>query len=205
MSALYQSVYDRFAAAGQEHVFKFWNSLDTNEQSSLLQQLDSIDPEHVHNIFKLSTSADAETCSAGTAAAAAKVEPPPSGSVATPYANPKEAAAWRQTGLQAIAEGKVGIILLAGGQGTRLGSTEPKGCYNIGLPSGKSLFQLQAERIAKLQQLAKGTLPWYIMTSGPTRKATEAFFEKNNFFGLDKQNIIFFNQGEMCSSPFHCS
>lgn len=193
MAPSYQDVYDRYASAGQEHVLKFYDSLSSAEQSQLLEQLDSIDPEHVNQIYKLSISADAEARAAGPGAAS--VEPPPPGSVDTPYDNPNKAAEWRQQGLDAIAGGKVGITLLAGGQGTRLGSSEPKGCYDIGLPSGKSLFQLQAERIAKLQKLAKGTLPWYIMTSGPTRKATEAFFEKNAYFGLDKQNVVFFNQG----------
>lgn len=199
MSSSYQAVYDRYAAAGQEHVLKFYDGLSSDEQSTLLQQLDSIDPEHVNKIYKLSISADAEAREAGPGAAS--VEPPPPGSVNNPYDNPNKAAEWRQQGLDAIKQGKVGIILLAGGQGTRLGSSEPKGCYDIGLPSGKSLFQLQAERIAKLQKLAKGILPWYIMTSGPTRKATEAFFEKKNYFGLDKQNVVFFNQGTLVLPP----
>ena len=66
----------------------------------------------------------------------------------------EETAQYRTDGLKNIAAGKTCALLLAGGQGTRLGSSSPKGCYNIGMPSGKSLFQYYCERIIALKKLA---------------------------------------------------
>lgn len=80
-------------------------------------------------------------------------------------AAPSKISNWRKIGLDLVAKGKVGVILLAGGQGTRLGSSDPKGCYDIKLPSSKSLFQLQGERIIRLQQVNLSIFPPHYIAS----------------------------------------
>lgn len=127
------------------------------------------------------------------------IEPLPAHSYESIIGETKKEEEYREIGLQALKQGEVGVVLMAGGQGTRLGSSQPKGCYDIGLPSKKSLFQIQAEKLLRLQQIVQGSKPisWYIMTSKPTRAATEGFFRENGYFGLDAKQIIFFNQGTL--------
>ncbi|KAJ3417085.1 UDP-N-acetylglucosamine pyrophosphorylase [Chytridiales sp. JEL 0842] len=187
-----------FTAGGQGHVFTFWDSLNETQRAELISHLKAVDVARVNNIFKVATSVPP---SAAETAALAPL--PPSSFDSVISANPAKVTQWRDRGLKAIAEGKVGVILLAGGQGTRLGSSAPKGCYDIELPSHKSLFQLQAERIMRVQTIAaqaypsskEVVVPWYVMTSGPTRGPTEAFFKENKYFGMKPENVIFFEQG----------
>ncbi|BFZ60669.1 UDP-N-acetylglucosamine pyrophosphorylase [Saitoella coloradoensis] len=189
----------KYDAAGQSQVFTFWDSLSGSEKAALYTQLSEIDPERVNRIAT-------ETLNPAPAAEGDdKVEPLPAAQTASTIdASESQLQEWRTKGFELIGEGKVAVLLMAGGQGTRLGSSDPKGCFDIGLPSHKSLFQLQAERIRRVEVLAakqagkaagEVVVPWYVMTSGPTRGPTEAFFEKNNYFGLKKENVIVFEQG----------
>jgi UDP-N-acetylglucosamine/UDP-N-acetylgalactosamine diphosphorylase len=109
-------------------------------------------------------------------------------------------------GLNAISNGEVGLLLLAGGISTRLSISYPKGMFSIDLLSSKSLFQLQAEKIIRIKRLSaeanmnnrnKFSIPWYIMTSSFTHQATCEHFEANNYFGLDKEDVIFFEQSTL--------
>lgn len=189
----------KYTDADQGHVFTFYDTLPSDEQAALYSQLSGFDPvrinEYAQRALKPVESDDKP----------ALLEPLPESATASILdSKPEDITKWYGSGLDLISKNQVAVVLMAGGQGTRLGSSAPKGCYDIGLPSHKSLFQIQAERIRKVQELAAAktgadkssvVVPWYVMTSGPTRKPTEEFFEKNNYFGLDRANVQIFEQG----------
>ncbi|ROV99325.1 hypothetical protein VSDG_03894 [Cytospora chrysosperma] len=190
----------KYEKAGQEQVFTFYDSLSKDEQAHLYQQLAGFDPDYINTItHKALNPPQADDKKV-------ELEPLPESATASIMdSDPKDLEKWYKSGLELTSQNKVAVVLMAGGQGTRLGSSAPKGCFDIGLPSHKSLFQIQAERIRRLQILAhkhaglpaeqKVVVPWYVMTSGPTRGPTEAFFEENKYFGLEKENVMIFEQG----------
>ncbi|KAG6889979.1 hypothetical protein C0995_012939 [Termitomyces sp. Mi166 len=193
----------RYQAAGQEHLFTFWSQLSQEEQASLTAQLEALDIERVNRIYEKAVGSESGALS--PTSLSTTIEPLPKGASESVGTTAKDEE-WRKIGIDAIARGEVGVLLMAGGQGTRLGSSAPKGCYDIGLLSHKTLFQYQAERIARLQQVAAAEakkpagsviIPWYVMTSGPTRQVTESFFASHSYFGLDPKNVIFFEQGTL--------
>ena len=198
----------RYEDANQSHLFKFWSTLSESQQGDLVSQLDALDIERVNRIYSKAISSEKEASNPNPnpdTTQSDSIEPLPKSASESVVSNTEKTQEWRQIGLNAITRGEVAVLLMAGGQGTRLGSSAPKGCYDIGLLSHKSLFQYQAERIARLQTVAElennkpaGSviIPWYVMTSGPTRVETEKYFNKNNYFGLDPKNVIFFEQGQ---------
>ena len=111
----------------------------------------------------------------------------------------------KNLGEKAIKEGKIGAVIMSGGQGTRLGFDGPKGMYNFGLLSSKSIFQIHIERLLRISQLANqdditnttattNLIPVYIMTSHLNDIQIKDYFESNNYFGYNKTSIYFFKQ-----------
>lgn len=140
-------------------------------------QLKKIDYPRLNSIYEATIKATQEVKSAAGDLVAVE-------EVLNVQSNKAEAEKLNKMGLDAIANNQIAAILLAGGQGTRLGFNLPKGEYNIGLPSTKTLFQLQAERLIKLQEIAAKhagkkpsdvVIPWYIMTSPMTDKDTREY------------------------------
>ncbi|CAH8357993.1 unnamed protein product [Eruca vesicaria subsp. sativa] len=197
----HQELVERLKDYGQEDVFALWEELSPEERHLLVTEIENLDLPRIDRIIRCSLN------SQGLPAAA--IEAPPESCVSTVEERRKEdKEKWWRMGLKAIYEGKLGVVLLSGGQGTRLGSSDPKGCFNIGLPSGKSLFQIQAERILCVQRLAAQAMSeagptrpvaiqWYIMTSPFTHEPTQKFFESHKYFGLEPHQVTFFQQGTL--------
>jgi UDP-N-acetylglucosamine/UDP-N-acetylgalactosamine diphosphorylase len=91
--------------------------------------------------------------------------------------------------------GQVAVLLVAGGQGSRLGFDKPKGMFPIGPVSGMSLFEIHALKVLALRRRYNAQIPFLIMTSAATHDDTVAFFEEHKHFGLD--DVTFFQQGMM--------
>ena len=182
----------------QQHLLRFWDKLSDAEKRDLCRDIREFNMEEVCNYFQRALKT-LDECQRKLDDRMKPIPEEASGSVMK--CSEEELDTFRKEGLRLISEGKVGVLLMAGGQGTRLGVTYPKGMYDIGLPSHKPLFQIQAERIQRVQELAyqqtgkRGNVAWYIMTSEQTMEPTLAFLRKHNYFGLDSSNVRLFEQG----------
>ena len=109
----------------------------------------------------------------------------------------EEKAHYEELGEKAIKDGKLAVITMAGGQGTRLGHSGPKGTFDLGLDAHKSIFEILTDTMIEAAQKYGVNIPWYIMTSEENNDETEAFFKDHNYFGYDQKSISFFKQGKL--------
>jgi len=168
---------------GQGHVLRFWDRLSGEQQEGLLRQIAELDLGSIASMQRMLNSTLAEEHSAA-------IEP---ATVLEPSG--EELADATRIGEQALMDGKAGVILVAGGQGSRLGFDGPKGCYPIGPVSGATLFEIHARKILALERKYGTRVPFYIMTSRSNDAPTKAFFKENDYFGLSDERVMFFTQG----------
>ncbi|XP_053137866.1 UDP-N-acetylhexosamine pyrophosphorylase-like protein 1 [Hemicordylus capensis] len=192
----------RLERAGQPHLLRFWAELDAAQRDALRAQLDAAGEELGEHCRRA-----AEACAreregpGGGQRLDGRMRPvPPEFLGSACRSDPATLERWEEEGFRQISQNKVAVLLLAGGQGTRLGVPFPKGMYDVGLPSHKTLYQIQAERICRVEQLAGAkfgtpcSVPWYIMTSEFTLGPTETFFREHGYFSLDELNVVMFEQ-----------
>ena len=164
-----------------------WDGLRPEQQAHLLAQLDDLDFELLETLRKL-VRLDSPVASVKA------FVPPTVFPLLRNEAQQREAAAAVLEGERLQAEGKVGFVLVAGGQGSRLGYDGPKGCYKVGPLSGRTLFGWHAARLLAGRARYGGSGPWYILTSATNDAATRAFFVAQDHFGMDPEDVFFFTQ-----------
>jgi UDP-N-acetylglucosamine/UDP-N-acetylgalactosamine diphosphorylase len=173
---------DTLRRFGQEHLLSGVDALPAAERTAYLARLADIDWEEMQH----------------------HSEPPPTTAVGAsrvvdPAERGRRAGELSAAGEAAYRAGAVAVLMVAGGQGTRLGSSAPKGCYSVAPHSGKSIYQLQAEKILAVSRRTGRPVPFLVMTSPMTDAETRDFFAVNADFGLAPGQVRFFSQGTVPS------
>ena len=184
----------RLESTGDGHLLRFWGDLDDAGRGRLRGQLDDLDLAAARRLYETKAKG-----SAGDAAADAARAEPPASVVRLPNGPEDEAkqVAAVAAGHDLLKSGAVGAILVAGGQGTRLGFDKPKGMFPVGPVSGATLFEILAGQLKARGEAAGVTIPLYVMTSPATDEPTREEFAARNYYGLGEGNVVFFRQGTM--------
>jgi UDP-N-acetylglucosamine/UDP-N-acetylgalactosamine diphosphorylase len=175
---------------GQEHVLAFWNQLDAAARERLGNQIAQLDLDLLEQLYQRRSD------KSDFGALAARAGSPPAFRL-NESENRFSIAQSRECGQQALGNGEVGVVLVAGGQGTRLGFDHPKGMFPIGPVSGRTLFQIHVEKIVAAARRYGVSIPLYLMTSPATHAETSEFFAAHERFGLPAEDLMVFCQGTM--------
>ncbi len=172
---------------GQEQLLNSFNSLSKEKQSELLDEILTTDFKQMQELY--------ETTKIKASFENAKLEP--IAHVTKAELSQEELEKYTSLGEDAIKTGKLAVVTMAGGQGTRLGHNGPKGTYDLGLDSHKSIFEILCDTMKGACEKYHVTIPWYLMTSDANNEDTIQFFKDNNYFGYPKEAVSFFIQGKL--------
>ncbi|MBO6108124.1 MAG: UTP--glucose-1-phosphate uridylyltransferase [Eubacterium sp.] len=171
---------DKLKKYGQEHVLKYFDELAEDEQRSLLTQIEETDLSVLSHISEAGKGGERGEFSPLAAMQLSEIE--------------KRKTEFHDAGVAAIREGKTAARLLAGGMGTRLGSDNPKGMYNIGETKEVFIFQRIIENLLDVVNETDTWIRLFVMTSEKNHDATVKFLEEKDYFGYKKECVTFFKQ-----------
>ena len=183
-----QDTIDILKMYNQEHIIKLIEKLDEDKKQALVEQISKIDFHQLKELYD-NTKKEIEIKEN-------KIEP-------LPYLDKKKLPEEQKEEFQRLGEavlekGEYAVVTMAGGQGTRLGHSGPKGTFKLDVyGKGKYLFEILAENLKEANQKYGKVIPWYIMTSKENNDETVEFMEKHNYFGYDKDSVRFFAQSEL--------
>ena len=172
----------------QNHVVLAYERADEEKKKKILEQVSRIDFENMEKLYGIAKNpVEVEE---------AEISPMPYEDT-TKLTN-EEKNKYIKIGEDIIRNGKLAVVTMAGGQGTRLGHTGPKGTYDLGLDSHKTLFEILNDNLKEALKKYNVAIPWYIMTSNENNEDTIRFFEEKNYFGYPKDFVkMFFKQSEL--------
>jgi UDP-N-acetylglucosamine/UDP-N-acetylgalactosamine diphosphorylase len=185
-----RTIVDALSRHGQEHLLRFWGELNAQGRNRLLAEVAAIDLDRIDElVLRLVRGGEPEGVAFDRVRSVAVNRLPRTEGERVVRRHAAEA------GEAMLAAGEVAVVLVAGGQGTRLGFEGPKGTYPIGPVSAASLFQIHAEKIVALGRRYGRPVPLYVMTSPDNHEATARFFAEYRNFGLT--HLRLFVQGQM--------
>lgn len=171
----------------QQHLIQFYSELTETQKSDLLNQILNINFDEIIALYNESKQEIYNSTE--------EIEPLSYTDKSSLSCNKIKQLS--TLGLKTIKSGKFGVITLAGGQGSRLGFKGPKGTFCLETNPKKSLFEILCDYIKYYSTAYNVNIPWYIMTSTDNYFDTISFFEQNNYFGYNRNNIKFFTQGNL--------
>ncbi len=184
------SLQQQLSAAGQEHLLRCLESLDSPARQQLEAQLRELDLDLIARLIRDEHDAP------DWGALARRATPPTAFRLSGEEASYTAEQA-QQRGAAALHEGRVAALLVAGGQGSRLGFEHPKGMFSIGPVSGHSLFQILIQRVLSTARRYDTSVPLLVMTSPATHAETVQYLDENDRFGLPAADLFVFCQGTM--------
>lgn len=172
----------------QNHIIKLFDKIDEEKQSELAKQVLNIDFHKITELYE-NTKKEIEIKEKNIT---------PISYLDKAKLTIEEKNKFDTLGTNSVKNGEYAVVTMAGGQGTRLGHTGPKGTFKLDVyGKGKYLFEILAENLKEANKKYSVTIPWYIMTSKENNKQTKDFLEKNKYFGYDKNKVTIFTQGEL--------